>query len=327
MAPKLSLKDTVRAAAIARHYFLEGGTKTEIASKFGLSRFQVARILQSALDSGLVTIEIRAPSNINVTASEALRETFGLHHALVVDVGDEVPDVAQQMVGRVAADLLADVVEEGDVLGVSWGRTLSGMVASLSQLPRCSVVQLGGAVGGVDLDENSVEAVRRLAGMSGGKAYPIYAPLIVPDPTTAAQLRRIPDVIEATREYDRVTKAVVAVGSWDPPDSRLRESMTPRERDDVRRQGVVAEVSAVFLDANGDVTCRELANRCVAITAQQLRAVPEIIAVAGGAKKREAIRAVLVGGFATSLVTDNVVADYLLEHQPPARAQGHPRAA
>ena len=327
MATNPPLKDTLRAAAIARRYFLEGRAKTEIATEFGLSRFQVARILQGALDSGLVRIEIRAPSGIDVTASEALCEKYGLHHALVVDVGDAAADDARQKIGRVAADLLADVVEEDDVVGLSWGRTLSGMVASLSELPRCSVVQLGGAVGGVDLDENSVEAVRRVAAASGGKPYPIYAPLIVPDAITAEKLRRLPDVIEATRQYDRVTKAVVAVGSWDPPNSRLRESMSRDEREEVRRYGVVAEVSGVFLDANGDVTARELASRCVAITEAQLRAVPEIIAVAGGTEKSDAIRAVLLGGFATSLVTDHIVANYLLEHDPPAQQERRTHAA
>ena len=52
--------------------------------------------------------------------------------------------------------------------------------------------------------------------------------------------------------------------------------------------------------------------------------MPEIIVVAGGAEKRDAIHAVLRGGHATSLVTDKAVADHLLEHRPEAKPAGRP---
>jgi hypothetical protein len=48
-----------------------------------------------------------------------------------------------------------------------------------------------------------------------------------------------------------------------------------------------------------------------------LRRVPEVIAVAGGRAKTAAIRAVLAGGFVTSLVTDATVATELLSGVAP----------
>ena len=57
----------------------------------------------------------------------------------------------------------------------------------------------------------------------------------------------------------------------------------------------------------------DLMERSIAITAEQLRRVPEVIAVAGGPSKSAAIRAVLAGGFITSLVTDSAAAGALLE--------------
>ena len=38
----------VRATRIARRFYLDGASKTEIAAETGLSRFQVARILEQA---------------------------------------------------------------------------------------------------------------------------------------------------------------------------------------------------------------------------------------------------------------------------------------
>ena len=51
----------VLTASVARRYYLDGRSKIEIASEFGLSRFKVARLLDDARASGLVRIEIVHP--------------------------------------------------------------------------------------------------------------------------------------------------------------------------------------------------------------------------------------------------------------------------
>jgi DNA-binding transcriptional regulator LsrR (DeoR family) len=58
--------------------------------------------------------------------------------------------------------------------------------------------------------------------------------------------------------------------------------------------------------------------RCIAITAEQLHGIPDVIAVAGGAQKAQAIHAVIAAGLITSLVTDADVARYLLTQPVPA---------
>src|ERR687894_332315 len=48
----------VLTASVARRYYLDGKSKVEIADELGMSRFQVARLLEAARASGLVRIEI-----------------------------------------------------------------------------------------------------------------------------------------------------------------------------------------------------------------------------------------------------------------------------
>jgi DNA-binding transcriptional regulator LsrR (DeoR family) len=59
-------------ARIARRYYLEGRSKRAIAEEFGLSRFQVARSLRKARDSGLVRIIIDFPGDTNPNEEERL---------------------------------------------------------------------------------------------------------------------------------------------------------------------------------------------------------------------------------------------------------------
>ena len=75
----------VLRASIARRYYLDGRSKIQIAEEFGLSRFKVARLLEAAVDSGLVRIEIRSEGGIDVDLSARLRDRYDLQHSVVVD--------------------------------------------------------------------------------------------------------------------------------------------------------------------------------------------------------------------------------------------------
>lgn len=301
--------ELLRAAAIARRHYLDGASKVDIAEEFGISRFKVARLLDEARAAGLVRIDIAVPAEIDADLSERLRGAYGLREAIVV-AADSTEDGMRRQLGRLAAGYLAEVTEEGDVVGLACSRTLHAMTLALTELPQITVVQLTGVhPGGVE--ENSVELVRRVASLASGPAYPIYAPLVVSDASTARALREQPQVAQAVKRYRDLTRAVVAIGSWDPAMSLVRDSLPASEGERLRRRGVRAEVCARLLDDAGNPVS-DLADRVIAISVEQLRQVPEVIAVAGGAQKSEAIRAALRGGFITSLVTDASAAQALL---------------
>ncbi|GGM38804.1 transcriptional regulator [Longimycelium tulufanense] len=305
--------ELIRAAAIARRYYLDGASKIEIAEEFGISRFKVARVLDEARAAGLVRIDIAVPAEIDAELSEGLRAVYGLRQAVVATKAEDSDDSLRRRIGKLGADYLTEVLREGDVLGLACSRTLNAMTLALGPLPRCTVVQLTGVLPG-GVEENSVELVRRVASLARGPVYPIYAPLVVSDPVAAADLRRQPQVAEAMRHYPELTKAVITVGSWEPPISTVRDALPQAEAEALSERGVRAEFCARLLDGEGH-PMSELADRVIAITPEQLRDVPEVIAVAGGIEKADAIRAVLRGGFVSALVTDAGVARALLEQQ------------
>jgi DNA-binding transcriptional regulator LsrR (DeoR family) len=314
--------DPTRAASIARRYYLDGVSKSDIGTEFGLSRFKVARILDEALASGLVRIEIGLPLGYDAALAQALQARFGLRHAVVVDTEPESEPTMRQHLARAAAALLDAVVTESDVLGIGYGRTLTLLADNVSALPPCPVVQLTGALFGVNPGENSVELARQIAARSGGTCYSIYAPQVLPDARTAAQLRGQREVGEAYAQFDRVTKAVVAVGSWTPTRSQLHDSLSTAQRAELVDAGVCAEVCAVLLDAQGRQVAEHFTDCCISIGSAQLRAVPEVIAVAGGAAKAQATQAVIAGGYATSVVVDSSLATAMLDGRPAEGSAG-----
>jgi DNA-binding transcriptional regulator LsrR (DeoR family) len=302
----------VLTATVARRYYLDGESKSDIAASLGLSRFKVARLIDRALATGLVRIEIDSHGEIDLDLSVRVSAAYGLRHCIVIDGPEDDDVVLRGTLGRAAAELLAEIIEPGDVLGLSWARSLMAMRTALTRLPRCDVVQLTGSLN-LPSDDSPIELVRDVARRSDGEAFFFYAPMVLPDPATARVLRTQPEIARAIRAFPRVTKAVVGIGAWAPGLSTVADSISDAERAEVRALGVRGELSGVQFDADGNPVVSPLTDRLIGIDAERLHAVPEVIAIAYGAPKAAAVRAGIRGGFVTSLVTHTAMGEALLE--------------
>ena len=298
----------------ARRFFLEDRSKVEIAKELGVSRFKVARLLEQARETGVVTITVHDEGTPIPELADALAHHLGLRSAVVVEAGASADEV-RTAVGGAAARLLGETLAADEVLGLCWGRTLTAMSAALPELPRLTVVQLTGAAG-TSLDDSPVEVVRQIAQRSGGSAYPIFAPLVVEDARTAEALRRQPGVAAAFALFDKLTTAVVAVGSWDPPNSQFLSSVEPEEQQQLRELGVRAEVASTLMSDEGRELAHEMSARSIAISLDQLCRVPRIVAAAGGADKAHAVVAAVRAGLCHELVTDRSLAEAALAIAP-----------
>jgi DNA-binding transcriptional regulator LsrR (DeoR family) len=304
---------TVLAATIARRYYLDGASKSEIADELGLSRFKVARLLDRARSSGLVRIELHYEGEIDLDLSVRLGTEYGLRRCLVIDSPEDDEALLRTNLGRVAAGLLTEIVESDDVLGLAWSRTLMAMRSALTTLAPCSVVQLTGALARPDVDEGSIELVRDVARIANGPAFCFYAPMILPEAGTARSLRAQTEVAQAIDRFGELTKAVITIGAWARSQSTVVDAISETEFQHDEALGARAELCGIQLDSEGRALRTALSERIVGIGPDQLQAVPEIIAIAYGTAKARAVRAAIRGGFATSLVTHASLARELLE--------------
>jgi DNA-binding transcriptional regulator LsrR (DeoR family) len=312
MAYQAGPAQLVLAASIARRHYLDGRSKIEIADEFGLSRFKVARLLDVARESGLIHIEIRHPGNIDVDLSAQLQDRFGLQHSIVVDTPNHDAESLRRQLGRAAAQLLGEIITPEDVLGLAWARTVSEMVRALPQLPGTPVVQLSGALTLPDGPDTSVDVVRDVANASGGTAYTLYAPLTVRDAATARALHQQPEVARAFGQLPRVTKAVAGVGLWEPGQSTLYDVSSVEDRQALHDLGVCADISGVFVSADGEPVPTPLSERMIVITAEEMRSIPEVIVIPYGRGKVPALRAAFRSGLVGGIVTHSALAQAVL---------------
>ena len=294
------------AALVARRFYLEHRTKKQIGDELGISRFKVARILDRALRDGVVRIEITTPANVDLELSRHVADAFTLRQVIVMREASQI--------GPACAALLAERLTEEDVLGVSWGRTLHALTAELPPLPRATVVQIIGSIPSADLNVNSLELVRRLGESTGGEVHALHVPMILDSPEVAASLRGADYVASTLAMFPRLTCALVGIGGWRPGASSLRSVLPADLVAELDRAGAVADICSTVLDASGRVVGGDaVPARSIAITTAQLRAVPDVIALAAGADKARAIAAAVRSGLVHGLITDAAAADGLLK--------------
>lgn len=303
----------VLAATVARRYYLDGRSKVAIADELGISRFKVARLLEQALSSGLVRIEIGQAGSIDTDLSNRLRGHLGLRTAIVVDTAEKDPTVLRELLGGVAGALLGETVTRDDVLGFAWARAVACTAANISSMLPVPIVQLTGSLAREDLATTSIEIVRDLARRTGAPVSFFYAPFLLPDVATATTLRQQPEIARTMAQFASVTKAVVGLGAWSAGQSTIYDAMSPAERARLADDGVVADVSGIFIDADGVVVAREETARMICMDAGQLARVADVIALPyGAASKAPAVRAAVRSGLVTTLVTHTEMAQALL---------------
>src|SRR2546429_8024432 len=139
--------EVVLAAQVARQFYLEGVSKVDIAERLGISRFRVARLLDSAREADMVRIEIGLPGgSLDTGLSAELCSAFGLRHAYAFNAPDDDYLALRRRMGEAAGEVLMDIITPADVLGMSWARSLSGLAAALTGMPPRPIVQPTGAV-------------------------------------------------------------------------------------------------------------------------------------------------------------------------------------
>nr|MDQ6896923.1 transcriptional regulator [Actinomycetota bacterium] len=202
----------VLTATVARRYYVDGRSKVEIADELDISRFKVARLLEQALATGLVRIEIGHPGSIDTELSSRLRDHLALHTAIVVRTDETDPAALRRLLGEAAGELLTETVGRDDVLGFAWARAVASTVPHLGAMAPAPVVQLTGSLHRDDLSATSTEIVRDVSRLTGGPVTFFYAPFLLPDEDTARTLRRQPEIARAIAKFASVTKAVVGLG-------------------------------------------------------------------------------------------------------------------
>ena len=304
--------ETARAAWL---YYIEELTQGEVARELGVSRSTVVRLLRNAKDNGLVRITLDVPRDVFEMERE-LERLYGLERVRLVPLACD-DEQLKRWLGHAASELLVEMVEPGSTVAVSWGTTLRAITDHLTgDHPKeaVSIVPLVGGLHRASSGTNSYWVAEQLGRFFHASVQALYAPLLVKDRSTAEALVRDPDISDTLDLARHASLAVYSVGTLRDEATMVQLGyLSSDERAFLRDRGAVGEIVCQWTDVEGNPVESPPAINPIGVSLQELKKIPERVAVSGGELKWEALLGTLRGGYATTLVTDEGTAAYLLE--------------
>ncbi len=318
MMSALALKESddslaVRAAWL--HY--AGGMKqSAVAERLGIPNVKAHRLINRAYDAGLVKITIDGDVSGCLELEAELTERYGLDYCEVApDLHEDGLPV--RALGSSGAAYLKRELQSGRnaIIGFGHGRTLAAIVGQLPRMTAGDAVFVS-LLGGLNRNfaANPHDVMHRLAEKTGAAAYFMPVPFFAnteEDRKVLLSQRGVSDVMDMAVRSDL---KVVGIGTVDPNASLVSSGMIQSEEiDDVIAKGGVGELLGVFFDLEGKPVENSLSGRAMSAGQVSLEGT-RIVAIAGGAEKTNAIRAVLASGRLSGLITDERTARTLAKN-------------
>jgi DNA-binding transcriptional regulator LsrR (DeoR family) len=298
-------------AKAARLYFLEDRSQDDVAAVLGTTRSNVSRMLKQARDLGIVQIRIVDPAMRDHELEQAVASRFGLAGVRVLEATPET-DVLPG-VGRLAARWLEETLRDGQVVALSWGHTLQAMVRAADGLPHrdVEVVQLVGGLSALASAVTGQELVRELSERMGARHRYLHAPALFGSAEALAMMLQEQAIADALNAAKRADVAIVGIGTPGIGSSAAlidTLGLTPAQRADFDACGPAGDVCARFYDLSGHEVRSVVSERVLAVTLDDLRAIPTVAGVAAGREKAPGILGAVRGRIIDVLICDQEAA-------------------
>lgn len=316
-------KSSEALITVARMYYVQAETMDAIAHHLGVSRSTVSRLLKEARERGLVRVTIVDPDRPLGRLADLFQQHFRVN-AHIVQVRPGASNVFRlDQVARTAADILGELVTDGDTIGVAWGTTTSAIATHLR--PRdLSGVTVIGLNGGANHQTTGLPYVgsilHRFADAFRGQEQLLALPAFFDDPATREAMWRERSTRHILRVRDSCRIALFGVGALGADlQSHVYASnyLNPDDLDDLQRQDVVGDVCTVMLREDGSYRDLEINRRATGMTPAELQRVPRRICVVSGLAKASPVLGALRAGVATDLVIDQETARAVLARMKP----------
>jgi DNA-binding transcriptional regulator LsrR (DeoR family) len=304
-------------ARVAAMYYEQEMTQNDIAAALELSRVKIYRLLKEARQSQVVRILIDWPVKRASELEARLVGQFGLERALVLQTGATDSALLRRQIGLLAARYLEGLLVDGAALAICFGSTTYEVINAIRAdfQVNVKVMQATGSLSHALQEFDSSALTRQLAQKLGGEALYLSSPLLA-DNTEAAKVIRQQAVVRLTlAQVRRADIALVGIGDLDPAASSfVRAGVAGSDRlRSFRERGAVGDMAWQLFNSAGELFPCQLNQRIIGVTLDELRPIPQTIAVAVGVNKAAAIAGALKSGAINVLCTDEATAIRVLE--------------
>lgn len=308
--------ETELLVTAAKLYHLQGLKQEDIATRLKVSRAMVSLMLTEARRLGIIDIQVRDPQLEHTDFGNDLRQRFSLDRCIVVPTSSRDSDVLRELVSARTVNIFADLVEDGDTIGVSWGRTCHAFMSGfhVDRQPRSiSVVPLVGTSNKNVSQYHLNEMVRLFASKLSAKPFFLHAPALAPTREDYLLYLQSSDMRMIEDLWNEITLSVVAIGA--PPLTEEFDGSDVSDSHLANRKQVndyltlpVGNMSARYFNIDGVFLDDEVNQRTIAIPPDSMRRIPKVVAMAAGVERACSVIGALKTGVVNTLVIDESTA-------------------
>ncbi|HCM27523.1 MAG TPA: sugar-binding protein [Treponema sp.] len=289
------------------YYYFEDMTQQDIAKLMGISRIRIIKLLEKARQTGIIQFKLRKNAVFNVQAEQKLIKKYHLNDVYIIPTPAD-PEQVNASIANAGSIYICDRLSENMLINMGYGDTAKKLLNNLATMTETpiSCVSLTGGVSYYLPDTRS--------NVFNASLHLIPAPLIASSVEMAQAIRNETSVNEIFRMVQLASVTVVGIGAMHE-NSTIFSTGTLNRNDLhlLRMKGAVGDILSHFVDKDGNLIPNFIEDRLIGLSLEKLKELNNVIGVAAGLEKVDAIRAVLRGRYLDVLITDSSVAEKLLE--------------
>jgi DNA-binding transcriptional regulator LsrR (DeoR family) len=302
----LELKnETILMNKVVWYYYFGNLTQQNISELLGISRARIIRLLEKARETGVIQFRMHPEHGHRMETETRLACLWDLKDVMIVPTASDGMNTNEN-IANAAAIYINNLVPENAYINVGYGDTLNRMVNRLAQITE-STVSIVSLTGGVNCYLPNASS-----SIFNARLYLTPAPILMSSPEMVAAINNEPSVRQIAQMVKLSFLTVVGIGAMDDNATVLRDGIIGKnDFIFLSMQGAVGDILCHFLDRDGKPILSDVENRLISTPLEALQNLNNVIGVAGGRHKVDAIRSVLKGHYLDVLITDEETAELL----------------
>lgn len=293
----------------AWYYYFHNMTQQQISEFLGISRMRVVKLLNKARATGTIQFKMKDDSANRMQLEEKLAKAYDLKDTFIVSSPPSEVNTNEN-VARAAAMYINNRLEDNALINMGYGDTQSRILNNLAAIVEqpISIVSLTGGV--------NFYLPNNMSSIFNAKLYLIPSPILVSSKEVADAIKNESSINDISRMSQLSSLSVVGIGSMSENATTLKSGiLSKNDLLYLKLKGAIGDVLCHFVDKDGKLVDSNIESRLITTSLDTLHRLKNVIGVAAGDEKVDAIKAVLNGGYIDILVTDESTALKLLENK------------
>lgn len=250
-------------------------------------------------------------TGLNVLEQQ-VKDKLNVRNVIILPGNSDKDEWVKQEMAKACVSYLKKIVQESNVIAVTGGTTMAALADVMTPLQKDSHYLFVPARGG--MGEKMENQANRIVSEMAKKANGDYRMLYVPDPISDSAYETIINEPAINEILQHVKSANIVIhGIGDAIKMAERRKTTDRIINKLKENKAVSEAFGYYFNHSGEVVHRV---KTVGIQLEDLESVKNVITVAGGETKAEAIVSYFKQGKSDLLITDEAAAVQILRGSP-----------